>query len=173
LGILVMVALACSGGVAVARATTSVGGNAVNLVATPAVKAALRRAFCRHVTSGPCPRGPLKTAKLRTYYGRVGVNEYAVAYFDVIADQPEWFSRRVRGTWRDRGDTGGGSLRADPMVASGGRLALPLFKLGTGPAHRALVQVLRAALERFAEVAALVLSVGDGLSPQNRRPISG
>jgi hypothetical protein len=107
LGILVMVALACSGGLAVARATTSVGGNAVNLVATPAVKAALRRAFCRHVTSGPCPRGPLKTAKLRTYYGRVGVNEYAVAYFDVMADQPEWFSRRVRGTWRDRGDTGG------------------------------------------------------------------
>ena len=102
-----LIALVFAGPLGVARATTRASSNAVNLVATPAVKAALRRAFCRHVTSGPCPRGPLKTAKEKTYYGRFGAIEYAVAYFDVGGDQPEWFSRRVRGIWHDRGDTGG------------------------------------------------------------------
>jgi hypothetical protein len=117
----------------------------MNLVATTAVKAALRRAFCSHVTSGPCPRGPLTSAKEKTYYGRVGVIEYAVAYFDVSADQPEWFSRRVRGTWHDRGDTGG-ELCGQIPFSNDGRLALQVFKLGARPAHWALVQVLRAAL---------------------------
>jgi hypothetical protein len=91
----------------------------MNLVATTAVKAALRRAFCSHVTSGPCPRGPLTSAKEKTYYGRVGVIEYAVAYFDVSADQPEWFSRRVRGTWHDRGDTGGSSVGRSHFLMMG------------------------------------------------------
>src|SRR4051794_32406562 len=107
LSVLAVLVLVFAGGLVVARSTAAARGGAVNLVATPSGKAALRRAFCSHVTSGRCPRGPLKTARERTYYGRVGVIEYAVAFFDVSDDQPEWFSRRVHGVWRDRGDTGG------------------------------------------------------------------
>lgn len=82
----------------------------VNLVATPTVKAQLRSAFLRaHRGYAPAKvRGPLKG---RTYYGRYGKKEYAVATFSVpltgTTDQPELFRRPRGGAWRDLGDTGG------------------------------------------------------------------
>lgn len=85
-------------------------GGPVNLVATPAVKAALRAAFLKtHSTLAPAKvRGPLKG---HTYYGRYRGVEYAVATFSIArlgtTDQPEIFRRVPPQAWKDRGDTGG------------------------------------------------------------------
>ena len=100
--------VACLIGVGVATAATAV--EPVNLVATPSVKDQLRSAFLRaHRRYAPAKvRGPLKR---RTYYGRYGRKEYAVASFSVpgtgTTDQPELFRRPRGGVWRDLGDTGG------------------------------------------------------------------
>ena len=86
------------------------GGGPVNLVATPAVKSALRAAFLKaHPTLAPSRlRGPIKG---ETYYGRYGDAEYALAVFSVpltgTTDQPELFRRPAGARWRDLGDTGG------------------------------------------------------------------
>jgi hypothetical protein len=95
----------------------------VNLVATPAMKAQLHRTFLRlHSTLAPSRvRGPLNG---RTYYGRYGPTEYAVATFSVDGgtdDQPEVFRRGRGRSWRDLGDTGG---EVCPP-----RIPLPLIKL--------------------------------------------
>jgi hypothetical protein len=81
-----------------------------NLVATPAVKAALRAAHLARVprSDRAATRGPLKGT---TYYGAVGSWRYALATFSHprvgTTDQPELFSKAPGRTWRDRGDTGG------------------------------------------------------------------
>jgi hypothetical protein len=81
-----------------------------NLIATPAVKAALRHAFltAHRIYTPRRVKGPLKGD---TYYGRYGPYEYALAIFDVprtgTTDMPEIFRRPVGGRWRDLGDTGG------------------------------------------------------------------
>ena len=84
--------------------------DAVNLRATPAVKRALRSTFLRaHPELDRArTRGPLRGT---VYYARLGRAEWALATFWMprvgTTDQPEVFSRRVGGRWRDRGDTGG------------------------------------------------------------------
>jgi len=120
--VVVLVALA------VASAAAAIGAQLalrpVNLVATPAVKAQLRAAFLRaHPIYAPARvRGPIKG---RTYYGRYGSKEYALAVFSVprtgTTDQPELFRRPRGGAWRDTGDTGGEAC--PPYVP------LPLIKL--------------------------------------------
>ena len=93
-----------------ATAAASPAADAVNLRATPAVKRALRSAFLRaHPALDPArTRGPLRGT---VYYARLGRTEWALATFWMprvgTTDQPEVFSRRVGGRWRDRGDTGG------------------------------------------------------------------
>ena len=85
-------------------------GGPVNLVATPAVKTALRASFLKaHSRLAPAKvRGPLKG---QTYYGRYRGVEYALAVFSIprlgTTDQPELFRRVPPGRWHDRGDTGG------------------------------------------------------------------
>lgn len=103
--------------------------DARNLVATPAVKAALRAAFVHahpRYTAAQV-RGP---AKGRTYYGRYGGVEYALAVFSIplfgTQDQPELFRRKAGGAWQDRGDTGGDVCP--------GWLPLPLLKVWHLPA---------------------------------------
>src|SRR5438876_9070133 len=82
----------------------------VNLVATPAVKAALRASFLKaHPTLRAAKmRGPIRG---QTYYGRYRGVEYALAVFSIprlgTTDQPELFRRVPAGPWHDRGDTGG------------------------------------------------------------------
>lgn len=94
--------------VSVPAARTADGAR--NLTATPKVKAALRAAFIRAHTNlaASTIRGPLRG---RTYYGRYGRREYAVAVFSSprfgTQDQPEIFRRPAQGRWRDLGDTGG------------------------------------------------------------------
>jgi hypothetical protein len=94
----------------IAAALLAGGGGARNLVATPAVKAALRSAFVHaHSRFAAAQiKGPLPGT---TYYGSAGGFEYAVATFSVprfaTQDQPEIFRRTAGGRWRDLGDTGG------------------------------------------------------------------
>ena len=93
---------------------------AVNLVATPRVKAKLRAAFLikHHQYNQRRVKGPLKG---RTYYGRFGRTEYAFATFSVprtgTTDQPELFRRPVGGVFRDIGDTGGEICKRDVPLA--------------------------------------------------------
>lgn len=93
-------------------------GGPVNLVATTAVKRALRASFLRaHRSLSPAQvRGPLRGS---VYYARYGAFEWALATFSVprvgTTDQPEVFRRRRGGAWVDRGDTGG-SLCAVPRA---------------------------------------------------------
>lgn len=79
-----------------------------NLVAGPAVKAALRVAFTEAHTgfadgeiNGPLPG--------TTYYGQIGSDQWALATFSLVTtgttDQPETF-RRSGGVWHDMGDNG-------------------------------------------------------------------
>jgi hypothetical protein len=81
-----------------------------NLVATPAVKAALRAAHLARVPRAQraAIRGPLRGT---TYYGSYGSWRYALATFSHprvgTTDQPELFSKAPGRAWRDRGDTGG------------------------------------------------------------------
>ena len=116
------VLVACLGFAASAAAAPS--QQPVNLVATPAVKAALRTSFlAAHKQYQPAKvKGPLKGD---TYYGRYGAFEYALSVFDVpltgTTDQPELFRRPVGGGWVDRGDTGG--------EVCAGWVPLPLIKL--------------------------------------------
>ena len=99
-------------------------GGPVNLVATPAVKAALRAAFLKTHSTLALTRvkGPLKG---RTYYGRYHAVLYAVATFSIArlgtTDQPELFRRVPPRAWKDLGDTGG---EVCPPV-----IPLPLIKL--------------------------------------------
>ena len=85
-------------------------GGPVNLVATPAVKAALRSTFlAAHTRYAPARvKGPLKGG---TYYGSYGGFEYALAVFDLprtgTTDMPELFRRPAGGRWSDVGDTAG------------------------------------------------------------------
>ena len=98
------------------KAAATSGADPVNLRATPQVKRALRAAFLRAhpALDGRRVRGPLRGT---VYYARLRATEWALATFWMprvgTTDQPEVFSRRVRGRWRDRGDTGG-SLCAVP-----------------------------------------------------------
>jgi hypothetical protein len=94
----------------VAIPASGAGGGAVNLVATPRVKAMLRASFliAHHQYRQKRVKGPLRGT---TYYGRYGKTEYAFATFSVprtgTTDQPELFKRPARGVFRDVGDTGG------------------------------------------------------------------
>ncbi len=91
-------------------AGATAGDGAHNLVATPAVKAALRASFLRaHPKLKPAKVvGPIKG---RTFYGSYRGKEYALATFSIpkfgTQDQPEVFTRPAGGAWRDLGDTGG------------------------------------------------------------------
>ena len=93
---------------------------AVNLVATPRLKAKLRASFLikHHQYSQRRVKGPLKGT---TYYGRYGRTEYAFATFSVprtgTTDQPELFKRPVGGVFRDLGDTGGQICKRDVPLA--------------------------------------------------------
>ena len=94
---------------------------AVNLVATPAVKRALRAAFLRlHRSARPSSvRGPLKGS---VYYARYGRFYWALATFSLpvvgTTDQPEVFRRVAGGRWVDKGDTGGNLCAVPrPVVA--------------------------------------------------------
>lgn len=101
------VAVACAVAGTASAATAPV---ARNLVATPAVKAALRAALVARlpVTQREKVRGPLPG---RTYYGSYGPTRYALAVFSFpgtgTTDQPEVFDRPPGKPWQDRGDTGG------------------------------------------------------------------
>jgi hypothetical protein len=83
---------------------------AKNLVATAAVKGALRAAHLRTLPSmdRATTRGPLPRS---TYYGSYGGRRYALATFSHprvgTTDQPELFSKAPGRPWRDHGDTGG------------------------------------------------------------------
>ena len=94
---------------------------AVNLVATPAVKRALRAVFLRlHRSTRPASvRGPLNGS---VYYARYGRVYWALATFSLpvvgTTDQPEVFRRVVGGRWVDKGDTGGNLCAVPrPVVA--------------------------------------------------------
>jgi hypothetical protein len=81
-----------------------------NLVATPAVKSALRTTLLARLPAAERAkvRGPLPD---RTYYGSYGATRYALAVFSFphtgTTDQPEVFVKRPGKRWVDRGDTGG------------------------------------------------------------------
>jgi hypothetical protein len=96
--------------VAIATAARTGPCPPANLIATPAVKFALRAAFlAEHRQYAPSDvDGPIKG---RTYFGRYRGIEYALAVFSVpgtgTTDQPELFRRPAGGRWRDLGDTGG------------------------------------------------------------------
>jgi hypothetical protein len=96
--------------VALAASPALASGGPVNLVATPAVKAALRASFLKaHPKLAAAKvRGPLHG---QTYYGRYRGVEYALAVFGIprlgTTDQPELFRRVPPASWHDRGDTGG------------------------------------------------------------------
>jgi hypothetical protein len=61
--------------------------------------------------------GPRKS---QTYVGRCGTRSYALASFKDrelgFQDQPERFTRRGSGEWKDRGDTGGDVCFAAPKA---------------------------------------------------------
>ena len=61
--------------------------------------------------------GPRKS---QTYVGRCGTRSYALASFKDrelgFQDQPERFTRRGSGEWKDRGDTGGDVCLAAPKA---------------------------------------------------------
>jgi hypothetical protein len=105
---------------AAALPAVGAGAKAVNLVATPRVKAKLRAAFLikHHQYSQRRVKGPLKGT---TYYGRYGRTEYAFATFSVprtgTTDQPELFKRPAGGVFRDVGDTGGEICKRDVPLA--------------------------------------------------------
>jgi hypothetical protein len=108
--------------VALAAAAVAPGSapRAVNLIATPKVKAALRTAFLhahKRYTSQQV-KGPLKGT---TYYGRYGQTKYAFATFSIpvlkTQDQPELFKRPSGRAWRDLGDTGGEICKRDVPLA--------------------------------------------------------
>ncbi len=107
-------------GLAVAVPALSSPPKAVNLIATPRVKAMLRAAFLlkHHQYSQRRVKGPLKGT---TYYGRFGVSAYAFSVFSVprtgTTDQPELFKRPVGGIFRDLGDTGGEICKRDVPLA--------------------------------------------------------
>jgi hypothetical protein len=117
------IALAVTGavlGLAVSVPALSAPPKAVNLIATPRVKAMLRAAFIlkHHQYSQRRIKGPLKGT---TYYGRYGRTEYAFSIFSVprtgTTDQPELFKRAVNGIFRDLGDTGGEICKRDVPLA--------------------------------------------------------
>jgi hypothetical protein len=95
---------------ALAGAATAATPQPQNLLATPAIKAALLSTFTK-AHPQYAKRGIVGPEQGRTYYGRYGATEYAVASFDFrrgeIDDQPEVFRRSVGGRWTDTGDTGG------------------------------------------------------------------
>jgi hypothetical protein len=103
-------ALAVSAVIGLVATTALASRGPVNLVATPAVKAALRASFLKAHPKFVAAkvRGPLKG---QTYYGRYRGVEYALAVFSIprlgTTDQPELFRRVRPAAWRDRGDTGG------------------------------------------------------------------
>jgi hypothetical protein len=107
-------------GLAVALPALSSPPKAVNLVATPRVKAMLRAAFIlkHHQYSQRRIKGPLKGT---TYFGRYGKTEYAFSVFSVprtgTTDQPELFKRPARGIFRDLGDTGGEVCKREVPLA--------------------------------------------------------
>lgn len=117
---LVVTLLAGFLGLAAALPALSSPPKAVNLVATPRVKAMLRAAFIlkHHQYSQRRIKGPLKGT---TYYGRYGNTEYAFSVFSVprtgTTDQPELFKRSVNGIFRDLGDTGGEICKRDVPLA--------------------------------------------------------
>jgi hypothetical protein len=100
------------------------GGGALNLVATPKVKAMLRASFliAHHQYKQRRVKGPLRG---KTYYGSYRNTEYAVATFSVprtgTTDQPEIFKRPAGGLFRDSGDTGGEICKR--------KVPLPLIKV--------------------------------------------
>jgi hypothetical protein len=107
-------------GLALALPALSSPPKAVNLVATPRVKAMLRAAFIlkHHQYSQRRIKGPLKGT---TYFGRYGKTEYAFSVFSVprtgTTDQPELFKRPAHGIFRDLGDTGGEICKRDVPLA--------------------------------------------------------
>ena len=82
---------------------------------TPQLRADLRAAHAK-LTDRPFS-GPRKGA---TYVGRCGTMSYALASFKDrelgFGDQPERFTRRGSGAWKDRGDTGGDVCFAAPKA---------------------------------------------------------
>jgi hypothetical protein len=82
---------------------------------TVQLRAQLRAAHAR-LTPRPFS-GPRKS---QIYVGRCGTRSYALASFKDrelgFQDQPERFSRRGSGEWKDRGDTGGDVCFAAPKA---------------------------------------------------------
>jgi hypothetical protein len=82
---------------------------------TAGLRADLRAAHAK-LTSRPFT-GPRKST---TYAGRCGTRSYALASFKDrelgFQDQPERFTRRGSGAWKDRGDTGGDVCSAAPRA---------------------------------------------------------
>ena len=82
---------------------------------TAQLRADLRAAHAK-LTDRPFS-GPRKSA---TYVGRCGTRSYALASFRDrelgFGDQPERFTRRGSGAWKDRGDTGGDVCFAAPKA---------------------------------------------------------
>jgi hypothetical protein len=123
---LALVAIALSPGSSGASATSGTGACIV-LPVTPALKSTLLRVHRATQRDGTKTTGPFG----RIYYGRCAKAFYALASFrhrtakiDFGAqDQPERFRRRVKGRWKDRGDTGGFVCEAAP------RPLLKLWKL--------------------------------------------
>jgi hypothetical protein len=80
---------------------------AVNLVATPTVKATLRSAYLEaHPRLAPGRVDPPVAG--RTYYGDYAGTRYAVATFAVGAGHPTIFQTDRRGRWHVRRQTHGG-----------------------------------------------------------------
>jgi hypothetical protein len=82
---------------------------------TARLRADLRAAHAK-LTDRPFS-GPRRST---TYAGRCGTRSYALASFKDrelgFGDQPERFTRRGSGTWKDRGDTGGDVCFAAPSA---------------------------------------------------------
>jgi hypothetical protein len=82
---------------------------------TAQLRAELRAAHAK-LTDRPFT-GPRKS---RLYVGRCGTRSYALASFKDrelgFQDQPERFTRRGAGEWKDRGDTGGDVCFAAPKA---------------------------------------------------------
>lgn len=82
---------------------------------TARLRADLRAAHAK-LTDRPFS-GPRKRT---TYAGRCGTRSYALASFKDrelgFQDQPERFTRRGSGAWKDRGDTGGDVCSAAPRA---------------------------------------------------------
>jgi hypothetical protein len=85
------------------------------LPSTAPLRADLRAAHAK-LTDRPFS-GPRKSA---IYAGRCGTRSYALASFKDrelgFQDQPERFTRRGSGHWKDRGDTGGDVCFAAPKA---------------------------------------------------------